>query len=175
MQSTYDLPTESFLLLLSSFKRYVAALWSIVVLLSAIFLPIIRICLKINKLKATGGQKKDALKDNKNAKFGGYTTRDARVYLLLLLSFLIFAVTLFLIHFGRVIDVPQGHSMFTYWMFFSCYFFGTSMLYWSRMVRTKMSPLNNIRSILKLVSPPPPSFLSKHCRTLHPSNHVNLN
>ena len=65
---------------------YVAALWSIVVLLSAIFLPIIRICLKINKLKATGGQKKDALKDNKNAKFGGYTTRDARVYLLLLLS-----------------------------------------------------------------------------------------
>ena len=70
---------------------YVAGLWSIVVVLSAIFIPIISILLKINANK--GNSVAQPTKD----KFGGYTSRDARVYLLLLLAFVIFAVTLFLI------------------------------------------------------------------------------
>jgi ABC-type antimicrobial peptide transport system permease subunit len=77
---------------------YVAGFWTISVILSAIFLPIISKCLKIDK--QVGRQSSTSI-------FGGYTTTDARVYLLLLLSFLIFAVTLFLIHHGRVIDVSK--------------------------------------------------------------------
>ena len=43
-----------------------------------------------------------------------------KVYLLLLLTFVVFAVMLFLIHHARVIDVPQGHSMYSFWIFYTC-------------------------------------------------------
>ena len=62
-------------------------------------------------------------------------TRDwvnLRMWLLLLLAFLVFAVMLFLIHEARIIKVPQGHAMYTFWLFFTSYFFGSSLLYWMR-------------------------------------------
>ena len=58
---------------------------------------------------------------------------DLRIFLLLFLVVVIFSGMLFLIHQARVIAVPQGHSMFTFWVFFSSYFFLTTTVYWMRM------------------------------------------
>ena len=97
----------------------VAGGWSVVVVLSAIFIPIF----------AKLWQNKEGIVGQES----GLTARDARVYLLLLAAFVVFAIMLFLIHHARVIDVPQGHAMYTFWIFYTCYFFGSSALYWSRL------------------------------------------
>ena len=58
---------------------------------------------------------------------------DFRAFVLLVLVVVLFCAMLFLIHQSRVIAVPQAHSMFTFWVFYSSYFFWSSLVYWMRM------------------------------------------
>ena len=88
---------------------WIAGIWTIIVLLSAIFVPMLAKFWHIKYRERNQGEFGQTL-----------TTRDARVYLLLLLTFVVFAVMLFLIHHARVIDVPQGHSMYSFWIFYTC-------------------------------------------------------
>ena len=115
-----------------------AGLWTGGVILSGIFLPIIASLW--NQKKSGGG----AAEENSTSNL---TMRDARVFMLLLLTFLVFGVMIYLIHHARVIDVPQGHSMYTFWIFFTCYYFGTSSIYWSRL---DVSPIKNRQPELSL-------------------------
>ena len=58
---------------------------------------------------------------------------ELRAFLLLCLVLYMFCTLLFLIHESRIIAVPQGHSMFTFWVFYSSFFLTTSTVYWMRM------------------------------------------
>ena len=119
-----------------------AGLWTGGVILSGIFLPIIASLW--NQKKSGGGAGTAGREEHSTSNL---TMRDARVFMLLLLTFLVFGVMIYLIHHARVIDVPQGHSMYTFWIFFTCYYFGTSSIYWSRL---DVSPIKNRQPELSL-------------------------
>jgi hypothetical protein len=58
---------------------------------------------------------------------------DLRVVMCIAGAGMAFAAMLFLVHEGRVIAVPNGHSMYTFWVFYSCYVAITTIVYWMRM------------------------------------------
>lgn len=58
---------------------------------------------------------------------------DLRVVMCIVGTGMAFAAMLFLVHEGRVIAVPNGHSMYTFWVFYSCYVAITTIVYWMRM------------------------------------------
>lgn len=58
---------------------------------------------------------------------------DLRVVMCIVGAGMAFAAMLFLVHEGRVIAVPNGHSMYTFWVFYSCYVAITTVVYWMRM------------------------------------------
>ena len=90
-----------------------AGFWSVVFVATFVLFPIL---------------KKQLCKNTKR-----FVWSELRTFMLLLFIVVLFSTVLFLIHQSRVIAVPQGHSMFTFWIFYSSYFFWSVLVYWLRM------------------------------------------